>query len=179
MSSSAQRILITLSCASALVAAAGAVRASETGPGNDAPPFTSATWLAAVFECGPRSAVSRPWLDRIFRTSGGRYYVPSAAEREAVEALRKGPDARREIAACLAEAEMGTPHVTPLETYVRGTLVEAAGEPVAVWPRSEPQGLMRLGRPLADFKPVDRGTPAEAVAELAGPWITRVVTAGR
>ncbi|MGQ0672163.1 MAG: hypothetical protein ACT4N2_04690 [Hyphomicrobium sp.] len=54
-------------------------------------PFREQTWLAAL-ESGAGGEPLAAEASRIFRTSGGRYYVPVASERQRILELRKDAD---------------------------------------------------------------------------------------
>ena len=83
------------------------------------------TWLAAVKTAAPSSDILQGYGARIFVTSSGRYYVPSAHERNEILALRSnGEIATRVLAAATRE------HKAALETSTgqsptRGALLVA------------------------------------------------------
>lgn len=78
---------------------AGAMRGAEAGQGNYA--FSDTTWLTAVRQ-GFGGAKVEAYRGRIFTTSGGRVYVPVAAEKIEILAARQNADTARAVAVDLA-----------------------------------------------------------------------------
>lgn len=97
------QLIAILTLATTDVSAPPRVEVSAVVAPSDPDPyrFGEQRWLAALF-----SGAGGEGLDvhraRVFRTSGGRFYVPAASERTAIMALRSDPDVAGLVAFDLA-----------------------------------------------------------------------------
>ncbi len=119
--------------------------------------FAEQPWLAAIESCAGQTDAAAGHA-RIFRTSGGRYYIPVASERRAILAQRQDGSIAREIARCVAQHNRSALETALHRPPTAGELYAAhvAGPEAAVklLDLASPRGSARAVDVIPEFGPI-------------------------